>query len=56
MKAFCSDEIEDQVGKKAPSLSVQPHLLEDMAQVMMHQGELDGKGAAWVLSKGSRSS
>lgn len=25
------------MGKNAPNLSVWPHLLEDMAQVMMHQ-------------------
>lgn len=37
MKAFSSDETEDQMGKNAPNLSIWPHLLEDMAQVMMHQ-------------------
>lgn len=37
MEAFYSVQTEDQMGKISPSLSVQPNLLEDIAQGMMHQ-------------------
>lgn len=43
MKAFYSHETEDQRGKEVPILSVQPNLLEDVAQVMMYHVSWLGK-------------
>lgn len=56
MKASTSDETEDQMGKNASDLSAQPHLLEDVVQVMMQPGELNWEGADWVLYRASHSS
>lgn len=45
------------MGKKAPNLSVQPDLSEDMAEVMMDQVSWMGKVlTGWVLCKASHSS
>jgi len=56
VKTFKSDETEDQMGKNASDLCVQPHLLEDIVQVMMQPGELNWEGADWVLCRASHSS
>lgn len=53
MKAFNSNETEDQMGKNASDLRVQPHLLEDVVQMMMQPGELNWAGTDCVLCRAS---
>lgn len=56
MKAFHSDETEDQMSKNASDPSVQPHLLEDMVQMMMQPGEMNWEDTDWILCRTSHSS